>query len=186
LESSYRLKLKLNMNKKTTVGILQRIYDRHDIYCNQKYDRVYPYSLHLKAVVAQAHIYKHFIPEDLREIVYIAAAGHDLIEDARMTYNEVTQLYGWTVADLIYACTELRGHDRPERHGKEFFGVLKEERLAVFVKLCDIMANVLFSLLTNSSMYNKYKKEFPHLYKELHIVGEYEELWDNLRELLEQ
>ena len=172
------------MNKYSTAGILQRIYDRHDIECNQKYSKIYPYSLHLKAVVAQAHIYKNLIQEEFHNIVYIAAAGHDLIEDARLTYNDVGQAYGWKVADLIYACTELRGHNRPERHGEEFFMTLRGLRLAIFVKLCDIMANALFSRLTNSSMFDKYRKEFPKLYKELHKNGEYEELWDDLRELL--
>lgn len=171
--------------KKHLYEILKKIYDRHDVYCNQKYDRMYPYSLHLKAVVAQAHRYKHLILEHERQEVYIAAAGHDLIEDARMTYNDVKQSYGTYVADIIYACTELRGHDRPERHGQEYMDLLKSNRLAVFVKLCDITANVLFSMLTNSSMYKKYQAEFPKVYDRLHKSGEYEELWDDLRNLLE-
>lgn len=170
----------------TTKQLLQTIYDRHDIYCNQKYDGVYPYSLHLKAVVAQAHRYKDLIHEGLRESIYIAAAGHDLIEDARLTYNDVVQTYGKFEADIIYACTELRGHDRSERHGEEFFLILVENRFAIFVKLCDIMANALFSRLTNSSMFEKYGKEFPWLYQNLYKVGEYDELWDDLRELLKQ
>jgi (p)ppGpp synthase/HD superfamily hydrolase len=173
--------------KKETSQIINNIYAIHDVHCNQKYDKIYPYSLHLKAVVAQAYKYKHLIDESIVgdvEDIYIAAAGHDLIEDARLTYNDVVQSYGKLVADIIYACTELRGHDRPERHGEEYFLVLSKLRPAVFIKLCDIMANVLYSILTNSSMYEKYQKEFPWLYENLHIVGEFEELWDDLRELL--
>lgn len=174
------------MNKLSTAGLLQKIYDRHDIYCNQKYDRIYPYSLHLKAVVTQAHKYKKYIPTLLWDTIYLAAAGHDLIEDARITYNEVKDLLDKEIADIIYACTEVRGHDRLERHNKDYFSTLRKNRDAVFVKLCDITANVLFSMLTNSSMYKKYQKEFPNLYKELYIKDEYEDFWDDLRELLKQ
>lgn len=170
---------------KTNKELRHMIYDRHDIYCNQKYNG-YPYSLHLKAVVAQAYKYRHLLEERFREMAYLAAAGHDLIEDARITYNDVRDLYGGGVAQIIYACTELRGRDRHERHGKEYMELLASDRVAVYVKLCDITANVIFSMLTNSGMYAKYHAEFPNLYSNLHIVGEYEELWDDLRDLLKQ
>ena len=193
------------MNELSTAGILQRIYDRHDIECNQKYDGIYPYSIHLKAVKAQVHKYAKMFPSTV-EInavdskrfftnrdswfadMKMAAAGHDLVEDARWTYNDVKQLCGSFVADLIRCCTtpDIAGRNREERHNDIFFERLAEERWAVFVKLCDIMANVLFSLLTNSSMYKKYQKEFPNLYEKLHIEGEYTKLWDDLRELLKQ
>lgn len=173
--------------------ILQQMYEQHDVVCNQKYGDNLLYSFHLKAVVAQVNKYKlclnqsdlNWVEQEWRYQKAIrGAAGHDLIEDARLTYNDVKQRWGVEVADIIYACTECRGHNRDERHSKEYFNTLKENRLAVFVKLCDIMANVIFSMLTNSSMYEKYQKEYPRLALELYKQGEYEKLWTDLATFL--
>lgn len=172
--------------------------NQHDVECNQKYDKEYLYSLHLKSVAAQCQFYidlvKPFLktehvtldgkPVFLSEKCIIAAAwGHDLIEDARQTYNDVVAKSNVFVGDIIFACTELRGKDRPERHGPEFIQGLKNSKLGLYVKLCDIIANTLFSMAHNSSMYKKYKKEFPHLKEELYIE-EYKLLFDTLETLL--
>jgi (p)ppGpp synthase/HD superfamily hydrolase len=116
----------------------------------------------------------------------MGAWGHDLIEDARVTYNDIRNNRGQPMADIIYACTELRGRDRNERHGAEYFKTLNDNRLAVFVKLCDIIANVTFSMLTGSTMYDKYRKEYPHMREELygHTV-EFEDMFLHLERLLD-
>lgn len=163
----------------------------HDVECNQKYAKVYPYSLHLKAVAAQATLFKHHIPVDEPYYTgtWIALYGHDSIEDARLTYNDIVNLNvrlglqhigGLTLtqandafkyaAELIYMCTEIRGKNRAERHGEEYLRTLLTSPYsdgAVFVKLCDIIANVKFSLLMNSSMYTKYQQEWPPFKEEL-------------------
>lgn len=178
--------------------ILEKAYYQHDVVCNQKYGNNLPYSFHLKAVVAQVEKYFDIIKlnkfkdpwvnfqssERIKEILLRAAAGHDLIEDARMTYNDVKNLFGTEVADIIYCCTEEKGKNREERHSSKFFEDLKKNRLAVYVKLCDIMANVIFSFLTNSSMFHKYKNEFINLRHELYEAGEYEPLWVDLLTIL--
>lgn len=46
------------------------------------------------------------------------------------------------------------------------------------------MANVLYSSLTASSMFKKYKEEFPNVKDQLYVEGEYEELWKDLHKLL--
>lgn len=100
-----------------------------------------------------------------REIVVMACMGHDLIEDARVTYNDIITMLsdtpgkGSRVADIIYCCTEDKGRNRAERHSQRFYDQLYANKLATFVKLCDIIANIKYSLLTNSTMFNKYKKE---------------------------
>lgn len=191
-------------------SLLEKIYDIHDVECNQKYDKILPYSFHLKAVVAQANKYDYLLHnidetynkfgtvQNTLDAIHVSAAGHDLIEDARMSYNDVNNLvkdvyketrpgyyiYQNHVVDIIYACTEEKGKNRFERHSQKFFDDLKVNRLAVFIKLCDIMANVLYSMLKNSSMYEKYKEEFPRLKQELYIQGEYDELWKDLEKLL--
>lgn len=173
--------------------ILEKMYHQHDVICNQKYGDNLPYSFHLKAVVAQVERYKNcfynpilttFEQNWLFEQARRGAAGHDLIEDARLTFNDIKAVYGIDIANIIYACTETKGHDRKERHSQEFFNTLKENRIAVFVKLCDVMANVLYSMLMHSSMYVKYQSEFHNLYAQLYVEGEYERLWEDLEALL--
>ena len=165
--------------------------EQHDVECNQLYASSFikgiPYSFHLKAVACQAKMFDYLLANDGEcQLVQMGAWGHDLIEDARVTYNDIRNNWGETLADIIYACTELRGHDRSERHGPEYFKTLNANRLAVFVKLCDIIANVTFSMLTGSSMYDKYRKEYPHMRHMLndHTV-EFEDMFLHLERLLE-
>lgn len=160
------------MNKKE---FIEFCYNRHDVVCNQKYDNNLPYSFHLKIVGSVAEQFIELIPRTLvgkgnmrsgpvyskeRDWVLMGAAGHDLIEDARLTYNDVLNLSGSKhVADIIYACTEEKGKDRNERHSDRYYKELSKNDLAVFVKMCDIIANVKYSILTNSRMLEKYRDE---------------------------
>ena len=158
---------------------------QHDIVCNQKYDNTLPYSFHLEAVVIQIHLFTDVIEScglDVNNIV-MGCYGHDLIEDARMTYNDIKDMTNESVADIIYCCTEEKGKNRAGRHNQKYFDELKVNNEAVFVKLCDIIANLKYSLLTNSSMFTKYKKEYPHLKSELYRV-EYDEMFKYIERLL--
>lgn len=176
------------INRLDLITFAEWSYDRHDNYCNQKYGQgdELPYSFHLKAVLRNAQHYKFLLTDDgwIHIMVEAGAVGHDLLEDARVTYNDVVDAVGKEIADIIYACTEVRGHNRGERHSQEFFDTLKENRLGVYVKLCDILANATFSRLTWSSMWHKYYREFPNFFRQLYVEGEYEDLWNDLKEIL--
>lgn len=151
--------------------------DLHDNQVNQKYATYLkcggvPYSFHLEMVEIQIHEFAEMVLSDpefvgsekeLMVILIISAWAHDAIEDARMTYNDVKKEFGVLVADIVYCCTELRGKNREARHGIEFFETLTQNKLAIFIKLCDIIANTKFGLLTRSSMLPKYSAEFPKL-----------------------
>jgi len=102
-------------------------------------------------------------PLDAEAVAY----GHDLIEDTRLTYNDVVEQFGRRIADAIYACTELRGRNRSERHGEEYYKLLQCNELGRFVKLCDIAANMERGLETDSKMLDKYIKEVPHVKAQL-------------------
>jgi len=165
---------------------------QHDVECNQKYNKTLPYSFHLNLVAGQANKWKSLInPEDWILVLY-GAWGHDLIEDARITYNDIIQFKHYhtvsfpstKLADIIYACTELRGKNRDERHGPEYIKGLKENKLGLFVKLCDISANVGFGILTNSSMVDKYRKEFPKFKEQLYLE-EYKPVFNYIEKQLE-
>ena len=172
------------------VGFIKWAREQHDVECNQRYATSFmediPYSFHLKAVACQAKMFDYLLANDSeRTLAQMGAWGHDLIEDARVTYNDIRNNWGQPLADIIYACTELRGRDRNERHGAEYFETLNANRLAVFVKLCDIIANVTFSMLTGSTMYDKYRKEYPHMREELYDhTGEFEDMFEHLERLL--
>ena len=136
--------------------------DLHDNKCNQKYNKNLPYSFHLEMVAAQAMKFEKYIPVDnpYHDAVWAGIWGHDSIEDARLTYNDIKDVWGEHAAEIIYLCTEWKGRNRAERKPKEFYLELMANEDAVFVKLCDIIANMKFSFLTNSSMFQKYVKEW--------------------------
>jgi (p)ppGpp synthase/HD superfamily hydrolase len=165
---------------------------QHDIECNQKYNKTLPYSFHLSLVANRVEKFDYLLDNmDERFVCLHGAWGHDLIEDARVTYNDIKiemekenfYKYSNPVADIIYACTELRGKNRDERHGAEYIQGLKDNKLGLFVKLCDISANIGFGILTNSSMVNKYKFEFPK-FKESLYLEEYKDLFEYIEKQL--
>lgn len=158
----------------------------HDVYANQKYgeDDKLEYSFHLNLVATQSKKWEHLLANDTDRIyVYLGSWGHDLIEDARRTYNDVVKAWNTKVADIIYCCTDEKGKTRDERHDYRYYKELSENRLAVYVKLCDIIANVTYSLLTNSSMYKKYGSEYEKMKRYLYRE-EFKPMFDHLEKLL--
>lgn len=175
------------------------IYNRADVYCNQKYAGNLPYSFHLDCVEKQGMKFLHLIDKKDRYIVVAGLINHEDIEDFRMTYNDVAEVasnfyyadersysyiedFGKKVADIVYAVTDEKGKNRAERKNEKYYKELRENKLAVFVKLADLSANTLFSKLTGSSMYEKYKKEFPK-FKEKVYIEEYEEFFNYVQNL---
>lgn len=161
-------------------------FNLHDVECNQKYNKILPYSFHLSLVEKQAYKFIHLIEGDTNQWnVLKSALGHDSIEDARVSYNDIKQLFGFEVAEIIYLCTENKGRNRLARKSKEFYQELATNDLAVYVKLCDIIANSLFSLTTNSSMFNKYKQEYEDKVYSLLYKDKYAEMFSFLNKLYE-
>lgn len=155
----------------------------------QKYDGN-QYSFHLKLVACQAKRFEKLIPvdADVFAAVMFGIYGHDSMEDCNLTYNNVVKMVGELAADIIYACTEDRGHNRDERKSPRWYAELNKNELAVFVKLCDIIANSMYSFMTGSSMFDKYKGEYykkvkPALYTTHY--GEYGEMFDFLEKIYE-
>lgn len=157
----------------------QACYHQHDVECNQKYNDYLPYSFHLKMVEAQCDKFAHLLKIEESPIAKAGCGSHDTIEDARMNFNGIVDLailHGATkneairIAEIVILCTEFsRGKTRAERKPDEFYIALQSDKLAAFVKLCDIIANSLFSCLSNSSMFEKYRKEFPKLLEKLSV-----------------
>jgi hypothetical protein len=121
--------------------------------------------------------FKHLLPNNLyvksdsrdenidvtREVIYLACWGHDLIEDTRTSYNDVKKNlddYSTHISEIIRAVTNnCRGRDRDERMPDYVYEDIRNTPGADFVKLCDRIANVQYSKMTKSDMFEKYKKE---------------------------
>ena len=170
------------MTKEVLISFITWAMKAHE-ETNQKYDGLPFHLSHLRFVVAQYRKFKGLLHPADREYAYAACYGHDLIEDARITYNELVQQIGTRVSDIIYACTEEKGKNREERHSDKFYKELAEDEVAVFVKLCDILANVTYSVLTNSKMLRKRKEEHEKIKFYLYIPR-YKLMFDQLETLL--
>jgi (p)ppGpp synthase/HD superfamily hydrolase len=144
---------------------------------NHFYDGELPYSFHLKMVVNVFEDFKHLLPENLyvetdvrtpdedvtQRVIGLACWGHDLIEDTRVSYNDVKNRLddaGYSyIADIIYAVTNEKGKNRKERANEKYYEGIRSTPGAVFVKLCDRIANVKYSKLMKSRMFEVYGKE---------------------------
>lgn len=155
---------------------VQWCLDQHSS-TNHFYDRYLPYEFHLRMVVQVA---KNFIElvkdsndgeEPLRRTIIYAAWGHDLIEDTRTSYNDVKEVLGHKAADIIYAVSNEKGKTRKERANDKYYQGIRETEGAVYVKLCDRIANVQYSKMTKSRMFEMYKKENENFMIELGWSG---------------
>jgi len=156
--------------------------ERHNIYVNQFYDKGLTYSFHTDVVLLQGLKFLHLIPNTMDKfVVKCGLKGHDLIEDGRMTFNDIKTIIigiltknglhnhlkveeiekiGIDIAEIVFQCTDYRGRNRHERKPIEYYNELVQNKLAVFVKMCDIIGNTKYGFLTNSNKASMYKKEW--------------------------
>lgn len=137
---------------------------------NQLYDN-YDYSIHLKFALWVAERFIGFIPEQDRESVLVAVAGHDVIEDTRQTYNDVRMAVGKKTAELILACTSPCDERNRTAKAAAVYTKINQLQYATFVKLADRIANMAFGRFGGSEMYSKYVNELDHFID--CISGEY-------------
>lgn len=161
---------------------------RYAIKChksvNQKYDGNKPYSKHLKMVFDYGVKYKHLlIPYDV-ETTLAGCWVHDVIEDARKTYNDVKEECGENIAEIAYALTNEKGKNRKQRANQKYYDGIKANTNFVFVKICDRLANIKYSKDQGSSMFDKYKKEYTDFHKQLYIV-KFDDMFKEMANLLE-
>lgn len=136
------------------------------------------------------------------EIVASACWCHDLIEDCRENYNSIMQGVSSTfsssyycgisvldlskeIADIVYAVTNEKGHNRKERESDKYFEGIRNTPFAVFVKLCDRLANIQYSKLTaykSGAKLKMYELEHAH-FKEQLYDEQYKEMFDHMQKL---
>jgi (p)ppGpp synthase/HD superfamily hydrolase len=110
--------------------------------------------------------FQHLLDEELNDYCGKAVWGHDLIEDTRVSYNDVKNQLD-EAADIIYAVTNDKGKNRKERAGDKYYEGIRNTPGAVFVKLCDRIANVQYGKMTKSRMFEMYKKENDEFIRQL-------------------
>jgi len=156
---------------------------------NHMYDTYLPYEFHLRMVHQVGTDFKHLLDDTvdyytgkveidrgndvtvtLRTACMRAAFGHDLIEDTRVSYNDVMNQLGQEAADIIYAVSNEKGKNRKERANHKYYDGIRNTPGAVFVKLCDRIANVQYSKMTKSRMFEMYGKENNHFLESLGFV----------------
>jgi (p)ppGpp synthase/HD superfamily hydrolase len=172
---------------------------------NHWYDQYLPYEFHLRMVYQAAKDFSNLLDDEkdyygnhpdktgdyisMRTACLRAVWGHDLIEDCRVSYNDVKNVLGQEAADIIYAVTNEKGKSRKERANDKYYKGIRETPGAVFVKLCDRIANVQYSKMTKSRMFEMYKKENENFMDQLGWSGspthEYAKMFNYLYGLFE-
>ena len=143
---------------------------------NQQYDKKHPYGFHLDMVADSVFKYGHLICQSEHDVVplFFGAFYHDSIEDARMSYNDVTKAarlfmdeeQAYMAAEMVYALTNDKGRTRAERAGERYYQGIRETPYAPFLKLADRLANTTYSFThcnkENVHMKEIYREEMPH------------------------
>lgn len=142
----------------------------------QTYDQTKPYGFHLRMTASAALRFGHEVVVQEKDIIPVifGAYYHDSIEDARLTYNDVTKTakrfmsdeQAFTAAEIVYALTNDKGRTRGERAGEHYYAGIRSTVYAPFIKLCDRYANMSYSFkgtnTDNRHMREVYIKEWAH------------------------
>ena len=176
-----------NMKPKTLNEIISFAINAHQ-NTNHLYDGK-PYAVHLSMVAMCALRHIDCLPhKDVVDVVLKSCWLHDTIEDCRLTYNDIKQVAGEEVANIVYAVTNEKGKTRKDRANEAYYKGIKETPWATFVKICDRIANVSYSAEAKSTMFDKYKQEHSHFLKSLfpnkNEMQLYKEMIDELETLI--
>ena len=156
-------------------AIRQSAHELHQSV-NQTYGDDLPYGYHLDMVVQGIRDFGHLVCVREADVLPLFFGGyyHDSIEDARLTYNDVmktarqflTEEQAIMATEIVYALTNDKGRTRAERAGEKYYQGIRETPYAPFVKLCDRLANIVYSCAGNGRdnlhMKEVYKSEVPH------------------------
>ena len=149
------------------------VYSQHRAinHMYNKGDIPLPYEFHLQLTEQVANDYTE-VMDELNIDLHVGRAGcqcHDLLEDvpSLVSYNDLYKFActcfepkkARQIAEIAFACWDNRGRNRHEKHEGDYFRVLITVHGALFVKLCDRIANMRFSKMMRSSQMEMYRKE---------------------------
>ena len=149
----------------------------------QTYDQ-FPYFKHLENVynVLIKFNFKEDNPEDLE--ILIASWLHDSIEDTATSYNDIKQVFGVNVAEIVYCMTDELGRNRKEKKAKTYPKIRSNSK-SIIIKVADRIANIQHSIEeNNTSFMEMYEKEFEDFQYNLRIYKHIDLMWEHLKFLL--
>lgn len=141
---------------------------------SQMYGENLPYEHHLIDVYAVLSRF-NVIDEDL----LVAAFLHDTVEDTDTTIEDIKDMFGDNVADIVGRVTNEPGKNRKERHEKTY-PKIQASTDATTLKLADRIANVEFSIANTSKQIGMYKKEHKNFRSLLYKPGVHDAMWRHL------
>lgn len=161
---------------------------------NHLYDGYLPYEFHLKMAIQVAWDFKELLSEEDFKTHLLAIAGHDLIEDTRKSYNDIFQqlvsgdeMYITQVAkkvtEMIFAVSNETGRNRKERANTHYYWKIRDTPGAKFVKMCDKIANVRYSVY-HGGMLGMHKSEHDYFLEQMQLEPVYKPMLDELDVLL--
>jgi len=110
---------------------------------------------------------------------------HDIIEDTNITPSKLEQIFNHEIADIVYRVTNELGWTRTEKNFKTYPKIWPSD-LAIFVKLCDRIANTRNSKNCaddrSKKMYRTYADEYTFR-AALKVRNLYPDMWKLLDEL---
>jgi (p)ppGpp synthase/HD superfamily hydrolase len=178
------------MDKKEIIKIYaQQCYD--DANC--VYGLQQNYFVHINMVVENLLKYSKVfnLTNDAINTLY-AGYTHDLQEDAKQSYNDISKICGKEVADITLAVTDVPAENRLMKHLLTMGKTVRDHR-AIILKMCDMLANATFSRDMGSKMYKKYVAEYAYRkpifqmalawYKDKLNQEELAKLWEELDEI---
>lgn len=162
-------------NAETINAIIDSAHQLH-ASVNQHYDGTLPYGFHLDMVADSIYKYGDEVCANADDVLplFFGAYYHDSIEDARLTYNDVTAFalqfmdkrQAFIAAEIVYALTNDKGRTRAQRAGANYYKGIRNTPYAPFVKLADRLANITYSCQgkneNNWHMRKVYRSELPH------------------------
>jgi hypothetical protein len=171
-----------------------RLSDKAKIYSyaqheatGQLYDGL-PYTTHLNAVAGWASLFAFLLHPSQAEVALAGAYVHDLIEDCRVNYSDVMQaLNNIEVAEVAYLLATPKGRTRAERHCDAYYREMANSEIATFIKICDRLANVEYSLAKgkDNHMLALYCDEHAHFSNFLRLAyPAFEPMWERLDAML--
>ncbi len=161
-------------------------FRQHDIECNHWYDKELglPYSYHLQLVADVGSKFLHLLPKEYQTRALIGCYLHDIVEDARMTFNKLRKKFDKDIAyDACKLTTNVGGLDRQERAGDWYYEGIGEHIVTEFIKFCDRIANMEHSLLHGSKQCKMYAKEMDKFLSRLDYFRELDQMRAHLYKL---
>ncbi|MCS7073957.1 MAG: divalent cation tolerance protein CutA [Bacteroidia bacterium] len=122
------------------------------LHKDQKYGE-FPYIVHLELVDKLVNQFLYLLPSQYHLVAQTAAWLHDVLEDTGYTEIELQKRFPKSVCHVVKLLSK-----QANQSYDEYYANIASHPAAVFVKLCDRLANVRSSLIPrNDAKLNRYK-----------------------------